>query len=182
MGFKTKNYIIMGQAQSPKQDLSGNEAIAKIKELAESARTCFFTTKSADGESHSRPMSLQEVDENGVLWFLSAIDSLKDQEIKNDDYVELYFMNNSSYEYTFIKGHAQVSQDKELIEKYWNSFANAWFDGKDDPQISVIGVKATDGYYYETKENKLVAMSKMLFAAVTGSKNEDGGIEGELKI
>lgn len=172
----------MGQAQSPKQDLAGSEAIAKIKDLAEAARTCFFTTKSSDGESHSRPMALQEVDENGVLWFLSAIDSLKDQEIKNDDDVELYFMNNSSYEYTFVKGKAQVSQDKALIEKYWNSFANAWFEGKDDPRISVIGVSATDGYYYETKENKVVAMAKMIFAAVTGAKNEDGGVEGELKI
>lgn len=172
----------MGQAQSPTKDLSGNEAIAKIKDLAESARTCFFTTKSAEGESHSRPMALQEVDESGTLWFLSAIGSLKDREIKTDDYVELYFMNNSSYEYVFIKGHANVSQDKTLIEKYWNSFANAWFDGKDDPRISVIGVKATDGYYYETKDNKPIAMAKMLFAAVTGSKNEDGGIEGELKI
>lgn len=172
----------MGQAQSPKQNLAGNDAIKKIKELAEAARTCFFTTKSESGESHSRLMSLQEVDENGVLWFLSAIDSNKDREIKNEDYVELYFMNNSSYEYTFIKGEATVSQDRALIEKYWDSFANAWFDGKDDPRISVIGVKAIDGYYYETKENKAVAMAKMLFAAVTGSKNEDGGVEGELKV
>ena len=69
-----------------------------------------------------------------------------------------------------------------LIEKYWNSFANTWFEGKDDPRISVIGVTATDGYYYETKENKVVAMAKMIFAAVTGAKNEDGGVEGELKI
>ncbi len=182
MGFTTKKLNTMGQAQSPKQDLVGKNAIDKIKELAEPARICFFTTKSQDGESHSRPMSLQEVDENGVIWFLSSIDSLKDQEIKNDDYVELYFMNHSSYEYTFIKGQASVSQDKALIEKYWNSFANAWFDGKDDPQISVIGVKAQDGYYYETKENKVIAQAKMLFAAVTGLKTEDGGIEGELKL
>lgn len=172
----------MGQAQSPKQDLSGKEAIEKIKELAEAARTCFFTTKDDSGNSSSRPMALQEVDENGVLWFLSAIDSMKDHELKNNSYVELYFMNNSSYEYTFIKGNARVSQDKALIEKYWNMFANAWFDGKDDPRISVISVQSNEGYYYETKDNKVIAMAKMLFAAITGSKNEDGGIEGELNI
>lgn len=172
----------MGQAQSPKQDLKGSEAILKIKNLAEAARTCFFTTKSPEGESHSRPMSLQEVDEDGVLWFLSSKESMKDNELKNDDYVELYFMNNSSYEYIFVKGHAQISQDKALIERFWNPFANAWFNGKDDPRITVIGVKANDGYYYETKENKVVAFAKMAFSAITGAKNEDGGIEGELKI
>lgn len=172
----------MGQAQSPQQDLQGNAAIEKIKNIAEDARTCFFTTKSAGGETHSRPMALQEVDENGTLWFLSSKESLKNEEIQNDSYVELYFLNSSAYEYIFVKGQAQISQDPELIEKYWNSFANAWFDGKDDPRITVIGVKAQDGYYYETKNNKVIAMAKMLFAAATGSKNEDGGIEGELKV
>lgn len=171
----------MGNAQSPTRDLSGNEAIEKIKNLAEAARTCFFVTKPGS-DSDSRPMALQGVDEEGVLWFLSAKDSLKNQEIKEDSEVHLYFMNNSSYEYIVVKGNAIITQDKALIDKYWSSFANAWFDGKDDPQVTLIGVRAKDGYYYETKENKVVAMAKMLFAAVTGSKNEDGGIEGELKV
>lgn len=170
----------MGNAQSPKQDLTGNEAIEKIKNLAEAARTCFFTTNIGEN-AHSRPMALQEVDEKGVLWFISSKQSLKNQEIKEDDDVQLYFINNSSYEYIFVKGKATISTDKNLIEKLWNPFANAWFDGKDDPDVSIIGVKATGGYYYETKENKVFAMAKMMFSAITGSKNEDGGIEGELK-
>ncbi len=171
----------MGQAQSPHQDLNGNDAKVKIKEIAEKARTCFFTTF-VDGEAKSRPMTLQEVDEHGKLYFLSDITSEKDHEVKVDDKVQLYFMNNSSYEYLFIKGKAKISQDKALIEKYWNSFANAWFEGKDDPKISVIEITPNDGYYYETKENKIVAMSKMIFAAITGSKDEDGGIEGGLSL
>lgn len=122
------------------------------------------------------------MDEQGNLWFLSDVNSDKNQDIKNDSHVELYFMNNSKYEYIFIKGKASISQDKALIEKYWTNFANAWFDGKDDPNISVIKVSPNDGYYYETKENKLIAMSKMIFAAVTGSSNEDGGVEGKLDV
>lgn len=171
----------MGNAQSPHQDLSGNAAIEKIKNLAEAARTCFFTTNIGP-DQHSRPMALQEVDENGILWFISSKDSMKNEEIKEDDEVHLFFINNSAYEYIFVKGHATISQDKTLIDKYWNAFANAWFDGKDDPSITVIGVKAKYGYYYETKDNKLFAMAKMAFAAVTGAKNEDGGVEGELKV
>ena len=113
---------------------------------------------------------------------MSDVNSDKNQDIKNDSHVELYFINNSKYEYIFIKGKASISQDKALIEKYWTNFANAWFDGKDDPNISVIKVSPNDGYYYETKENKLIAMSKMIFAAVTGSSIEDGGVEGKLDV
>lgn len=34
----------MANAQSPHEDLSGKTAIEKIKEIAESAGTCFFST------------------------------------------------------------------------------------------------------------------------------------------
>lgn len=172
---------IMANAQSPHENLSGNTAIEKIKDIAESAGTCFFSTN-VNNETKSRPMALQEVDEQGNLWFLSDVNSDKNQDIKNDSHVELYFINNSKYEYIFIKGKASISQDKALIEKYWTNFANAWFDGKDDPNVSVIKVSPNDGYYYETKENKLIAMSKMIFAAVTGSSIEDGGVEGKLDV
>ncbi|WP_322970036.1 pyridoxamine 5'-phosphate oxidase family protein [Faecalibacter sp. LW9] len=171
----------MGKSISPTEDLAGNSAIEKIKSIAENAGTCFFSTN-VKAETNSRPMALQEVDENGNLWFLSDVTSDKNKDIEKDPEVELYFINNSKYEYVFIKGIASITQDKALIDKYWTNFANAWFDGKDDPNVSLIKVAATDGYYYETKENKLVAMTKMLFAAATGAKMEDGGVEGSLDV
>jgi len=171
----------MGKSISPTEDLAGNSAIEKIKSIAENAGTCFFSTN-VKAETNSRPMALQEVDENGNLWFLSDVTSDKNKDIEKDPEVELYFINNSKYEYVFIKGKASITQDKALIDKYWTNFANAWFDGKDDPNVSLIKVAATDGYYYETKENKLVAMTKMLFSAATGAKMEDGGVEGSLDV
>ena len=171
----------MSKALSPVENLNGKNAIDKIKEIAEAAGTCFFSTN-VNTDTRSRPMALQDVDEHGNLWFLSDINSDKNKEILNDNAVELYFMNNSKYEYVFLKGLAQISQDRKLIEKYWTNFASAWFDGKDDPNLSVIKVSPTDGYYYETKDNKLIAMSKMIFAAITGSSNEDGGVEGQLNL
>lgn len=171
----------MGKSISSTEDLAGNSAIEKIKSIAENAGTCFFSTN-VKAETNSRPMALQEVDENGNLWFLSDVTSDKNKDIEKDPEVELYFINNSKYEYVFIKGKASITQDKALIDKYWTNFANAWFDGKNDPNVSLIKVAATDGYYYETKENKLVAMTKMLFAAATGAKMEDGGVEGSLDV
>lgn len=171
----------MSNAISSHENLSGTAAIEKIKDITESTGTCFFSTR-VHADTKSRPMALQDVDAEGNLWFLSDVNSDKNHEITSDSDVELYFMNNSKYEYMFIKGKATQSQDKALIEKYWNNFANAWFDGKDDPNISVIKVTPNDGYYYQTKENKLIAMSKMIFAAITGSSIEDGGVEGKLKI
>jgi general stress protein 26 len=172
---------VMTKAVSPIENLSGGTAIEKIKRIAEVAGTCFFSTNIKQ-DTQSRPMALQAVDEAGDLWFLSDVKSHKNKEIGVDPDVELYFMNNSKYEYVHIKGKAVALQDQELIDKYWTGFANAWFDGKEDPDLSVIRVTPTDGYYYETKDNKIVAVSKMLFAAVTGNSVEDGGVEGKLDV
>ena len=171
----------MGQAQSPHKDVSGKEAIEKIKKLTEKAGNCFFTTK-VGHDAHSVPMALQNVDDKGILWFISAKDSTHNQNISEDSIVQLYFQNESSYEYVFIKGEAKISQDQALIDEFYNKFHDAWFEGKHDPRVTVIGVKPLDGYYYETKDNKVFAMAKMAFAAVTGTKNDDGGIEGGLKL
>ena len=171
----------MGQAQSPHQDLNGQEAIETIKKLTEKAGVCFFVTDIGKNP-HSIPMSLQEVDEEGTLWFISSSESTHNQNLAKDPSVHLYFLNNSSYEYIFIQGKGEVSKDRDLIEKDYSHVADAWFGGKDDPRITVIGVKPDDGYYYETKDNKVFAMAKMAFAAVTGTRMEDGGIEGGLKV
>jgi general stress protein 26 len=171
----------MAQSSSPHEDLYGKNANLKIKVLAEAAGTCFLTT-SVGANAKSRPMALQKVEIDGSLWFLSAVDSHKNKEIQQDSKVELYFMNNSSYEYLYIKGNARIHTDQALKDKYWNNFANAWFNGKEDPNLSVIEVIPDNGYYYETKDNKLVAMSKMLFSAITGKSVEDGGVEGEIKV
>ena len=172
----------MSDAISPQKDLTNEEAIKKMKELAEAAGNCFFTTNINDATPHTRPMALQEVCDQGNLWFISSSESHKNEEISNDAKVQLYFQNNSKYEYLYILGQASIHNDPKLIDKYWTNFANAWFDGKDDPRVTIIKVKPLDAYYYEPKENKLVAMAKMLFVAATGKKMEDGGIEGKLEV
>lgn len=172
----------MGNAKSPVENLSNQEAIAKLKEIAEAARNCFFTTKINSGSPQTRPMALQEVCEHGNLWFISSSESNKNDDIENDNNVQLYFQNNSKYEFLYVKGKATVHTDKETIDKYWTDFANAWFDGKDDPRVTILKVQPEESYYYETKDSKFIAMSKMLLVAATGIKMEDGGVEGELKV
>lgn len=168
--------------QSPRLDLVDIEAINKLQDLAEKARNCMFCTNVGQFPSNSRPMALQEVDRNGKLWFISSKQSQKNAEIENDNRVSLYFQNNSTYEYLVVNGHAFVHDDKALIEKYWNPFANAWFDGKDDPNISIIEVDPIDSDYWDTKDGKIISFIKMTFNALTGSKSDDGGVEGRLKI
>lgn len=166
------------------ENLNQQEAIKKLKELSESARICMFCTELTHLPNNARPMTIQECDEEGNLWFISSSDSNKNFEIKVDNRVQLYFMNNGSAEYLHVYGKAFIYKDKSTIEDKWSALANAWFEeGKDDPNVSIIRVTPDETYYWDTKAGKFVTMLHFLTAAVTGNKSEgDDGVEGNLKI
>ena len=171
----------MAQSISPVENLSSSQAVDKIKELAEKAKTFMFTTSIQSEYPTTRPMTVQEVDEEGNLWFISSAESHNVDEIKENNRVQLYFSNTSNYEFLYVLGEASLHTDKALIEKYWTEIANAWFEGKDDPMIRIVKVKPVDAYYWDTKQSKIVSLVKIGWAALTGAKMEDGGVEGELK-
>ena len=165
------------------QDLTNKEAIEKIKELSEKARICMFCTELDRLPVNSRPMGLQETDENGNLWFISSETSNKNFEIKEDKRVQLYFMNNSDSEYLSIFGDAFIYTDRSTIEDKWSPMANAWFDGKDDPNVSIIRVEPKETYYWDTKAGKLVSLLSFAAAAISGGTTDNSdGIEGNAKI
>lgn len=166
------------------ENLHSQEAVKKLKELSESARTCMFCTELSTLPNNARPMSLQECDQEGNLWFISSSDSNKNFEIKDDNRVQLYFMNNGSSEYLSIFGKAYIYTDKNTIEDKWSSFANAWFEeGKEDPKVTIIRVTPDETYYWDTKAGKFVSMVTFIASAVTGIKTDNSdGVEGNLTV
>ena len=164
------------------QNLAGQEAIAKLKELAESARICMFTTFTTSRPMPSRPMALQGVDDDGTLYFFSATNSDKNAELAADHDVQLFFENNGSSEYLSVYGQASISQDREKIKELWSQWAKAWFqDGPEDPKLSLVSVKPISSEYWDTKHNKMVQLLKIAASIVTG-KTMDDGVEGKLHI
>ena len=133
---------------------------------------------------NSRPMSLQECDQEGNLWFISSAESNKNFEIEEENKVQLFFMNNGNAEYLSIYGKAFIYKDKNTIEEKWSSLANAWFEeGKEDPNVTIIRVSPEETYYWDTKAGKFITMLSFIGAAVTGKTTDNSdGIEGNLKI
>lgn len=163
--------------------LAGEEAVEKLKEMGKEAPTCFFCTKIKKGQSFStRPMSVQQVDDEGNFWFLSAADSHKNEELKTDTSVQLLFQESKYSDFLTIYGKAKITKNKEKIKELWNPILKAWFtEGENDPRITVIKVVPRDGYYWDTKHGKLVAMVKTVAGAIVG-KTFDDSIEGPVKL
>ena len=164
------------------KNLKSNEAIDKLKSLIAGNKTAIFCTELNKLPITSRPMAVQEVDDEGNLWFISSATSNKNFEINKDDDVQLFFSNSSSSQFLSFYGHATIYNDEEKIEELWNPIAKAWFeDGKDDVKVTIIKVSPSNVYYWDTKDGKIISLIKMAGAAILGTK-PDIGVEGKLKI
>lgn len=164
------------------KDLSNKEAVKKIKDLATDANMCMFVTHLTRQPLSARPMAVQEVDEEGNLWFLSSRSSEKNVDIEQDNHVQLFFSNNNNYEYLSIYGEASVIFNDEKAKELWTPIAKTWFhDGAKDPDLSIIKVKPLDAYYWDTKSNKMFSLIKMVAGAVTG-KTMDNGVQGKITV
>jgi general stress protein 26 len=170
-------------ASDSQHDLVGHDAVEKLKSLVEGVETCFMRTNSSGlGSDGVRPMGVRQVDEFGNLWFLSSLDSHKNQEISTDSEVELFFQGSSHSEFLHVKGHATLSRDPAKIKELWGFLLKTWFtEGEDDPRITVIKVVPASAYYWDTKHGATVAGIKMLIGAVVG-KTMDDGEQGSLKV
>lgn len=174
--------INKNQPEHNRKDLAGAEAIARMSKLVKDAGTCFFCTRSRDGKEDVRPMSVLQVDEQGNLWFLSARDSLKNQELQDNPEVRMFFQGSPHSEFLHLEGRASVSRDKEKIKELWKFVLKTWFtEGEDDPRITVIKVAPSHGYYWDTKHGEAVAGVKMMIGATIGVTLDDS-IEGNIKV
>lgn len=173
--------INRNQPEDNHQNISNKQAINKVKEIVDNAKTCFFCTF-PEADSHTRPMTVQQVDDQGNLWFLSAADSYKNLELTNDSAVRLYFQGSKHSDFLYLDGFATILKDKQKIEELWEFVMSTWFtDGIDDPRITVIKVKPTVGYYWDTKHGNTIAGIKMLIGSIV-HKTLDDSVEGNITI
>ena len=165
------------------KDLGGTQAVEKLRELADKAESCFLCTNIKTGIPLSvRPMAIQQVDDEGNLWFMSMEDSGKNKEISADPFTNIMFQASAHSGFVNVYGISEISRDQAKIDELWTPIAKTWFqNGKDDPKISLIKVIPSEAYYWDTKHGTAVAFLKMAASVVTG-KTMDDSVEGDLEI
>ena len=165
------------------ENLNNKEAIDKLKSLVDDITICLFCTdlKTDDG-STCRPMSAIKVCDQGNIWFFSEKDSDKNKAIASDKNVQLFFSHPAKGSYLVVNGEAEIILDKTKIEELWTPVAKIWFkEGKDDPTISIIKVKPSNAYYWDTDGNQMINFFKMIASVATG-KNLVTGNEGAITL
>jgi general stress protein 26 len=149
-------------------------SLEQLKGLLEGIDFTMLTTV-AEGKLHSRPMSTQELDENGDLWFFTNDDSRKIDEVNGDNRVNAAYSDPDNNTYISVFGTAKVVKERGKMEELWNPIHKAWFPkGLDDPHICLLKVSVEEAEYWDAPSSKFVQIAGFVKALVTGTEADYG--------
>ena len=144
------------------------DAIDKVWGLMGSVKFCMLST--LEGEYlRARPMSAHTDRVNNAIYFLTDIDSHKDDDIARNPSVGLAFADISGQKYVSVSGRAEVSNDRRKIEELWSVWAKAWWSGPHDARVRVLEVRPKDAHFWDSP-GTVASYVKMLAAAVSDAR------------
>jgi len=131
------------------------------KELA-SQRTMMLGLDGQD-DGHVRPMTAQFEDDRSPLWFFTSKDNALVTQVASADRAIASFTSKGHDLFASLHGRLRVDNDRATIERLWNPFVAAWFEGgKDDPKIALLRLDAERAEIW-LNASSLVSGVKMLF-------------------
>jgi general stress protein 26 len=147
----------------------------KFWDMIEDHHACMLVTHGPGGTLHARPMHAIPEREKREILFFTELSGGKAHEIATSDEVCLAFVSEKKNDYIAVQGKAELSRDRALIEKHWNTMVKAWFpQGKDDPNVGMIRVHVRAGEYWDSSSSDISNMLRMMTAAATGKRPDMG--------
>jgi general stress protein 26 len=140
-----------------------------IVEVTRAPRICMLTSVGEQGRLHSHPMTLQEVTDDGDVWFFVDTRSEQVGNVSSEKRVNLAFSDGSTW--LSVAGHAAVREDPAKKDELWNSAVEAWFpEGKDSPHLALLHVGSDSAEYWTSPGGKPGVLLSFVKAKLTGER------------
>lgn len=133
-------------------------------------------------EAHTRPMTAQiEGDESGPIWFFTATDNHLVGQLDKSNRAVATFVSKGHGLFATVHGSLRVDNDRAVIDRLWNRFVAAWYEGgKDDPKLALLRLDADRGEIW-LDGSSLVAGVKMLLGADPKEEYKDNVAKVDLR-
>ncbi len=132
-------------------------------------------------DGHTRPMTAQIEGERGPIWFFTAKDHALVQSLSRGNRAIATFASKGHDLFATVHGKLSLDNDRATIDRLWNPFIAAWFDGgKDDPKLALLRLDAERAEIW-LDGSSIVAGIKMLFGADPKREYKDNVAEVALR-
>jgi general stress protein 26 len=115
--------------------------VEHLASIIKGIKFAMLTTVEANGTLHSRPMTAQDVEFDGNLWFFTRADSPKVDETNTHQKVNVSFADPDASKFVSASGTAELVRERAKLEEYWKPAYKIFFpQGLDDPAIALLKV------------------------------------------
>jgi general stress protein 26 len=100
--------------------------------------------------------------ESGPIWFFTSRSNGVVEHLGSSRRAIAAFSAKGHELFASIHGSLAVDQDRAVIDRLWNPFIAAWYEGKDDPKLVLLRFDPEHAEVW-LNESSMLAGVKMLF-------------------
>lgn len=142
--------------------------MADLKELEEklwcalkSDRTVMLGVDGAE-DGHSRPMTACIEGDSGPIWFFTGKPNAVVEKLGQKHRAIAAFSAKDHQLFASIQGNLSATRDRAVIDRLWNPFIAAWFDGKDDPKLVLLRFDPEQAEVWLNESNFMAGVKMLL--------------------
>lgn len=157
---------------------------AELADRIKPVRFAMFTTVDQYGHLVSQPMTRQDTDADGAIWFYTSTLTELWENIAHQPEVNLAFSEPEDNLYVSVSGIAERVVDRARMHALWNPMVQAWFpNGPEDEHVVLVRVVPHSAQYWDSDESKMVRMFQYAKAVITGQTPDiDPGEHGKISM
>lgn len=114
-----------------------------------------------------RPMTgqVEGDDDHGPIWFFTSVETELGEVVgKSNKKGMMTFVDKGHSVWASAEGDLSIVGDDATIDRLWNPFVAAWFDGREDPKMRLIRFDAHEAQLWQDGSS-LLAGVKMLMGS-----------------
>jgi general stress protein 26 len=118
---------------------------------------------------HARPMTAQLDGERSPIWFFTSKDNALAEKLAQSNgqggRAIATFSSKNHDIFATVHGTLRLDNNREMIDRLWNRYVAAWFEGgKDDPKLALLRLDCDTAEIW-VDASSLVAGIKLLLGA-----------------
>ncbi|MGK9148994.1 pyridoxamine 5'-phosphate oxidase family protein [Plantibacter flavus] len=150
-----------------------------LTDLLAHFRFAMLTTVDGDGKLVAHPLTVQEREFDGDLWFIVGTDASAVRQLHANPNAGVTLSSDSSW--VSLAGTAALVEDRAKLDELWNGAVDAWFpDGPSDPRVGLLKFSADSAEYWDSPGGRIATAIALVKSKVTGETYEGDNAKVDL--
>jgi general stress protein 26 len=143
------------------------DAAARLREKIGRLAIAMVTATDGCRMPTSRPLTTQQLDEEGRLWFFVRSDGALARDVEANPRVSASYSDAAHGFYVALSGYARLVYDPEQIFALWDDRLEAWFaQGPLDPRLALLRIDVDHAEYWDERSGGVVRLLARAQAAL----------------